>query len=740
MKLVKFLKPFLVLILLAMVLLYVQAMADLALPDYMSDIVNIGIQQNGVDSAIPNVVIEDDMKNIVLFANEEEKALIMSNYILIDNSNSDYLNQQEKYKNLTNEKIYVLQSINKDTKTEFELLMAEKILSVSGVEKILKGEIPNDVNMENFTIPEGMDLNTFLTMMPESQRVKMANMINEKFISLGDKMVVQAASSVVKEKYIDLGLEIEKTQRNYILSVGGIMLIVTLIGAICTVIVGFIASKIAAGLGKNLRSKIFSKVESFSNTEIDKFSTASLITRSTNDVTQIQNLMVMFIRLVFYAPIIGIGGVIRALDKSVSMSWIIALAVIILLGLVTSIFIIAMPRFKIVQKLVDKLNLVTRENLIGMMVIRAFNTQDFEEKRFDKANKDFTKNTLFINRVMVFLMPAMMLIMNGVTLLIVWVGAHQIAESAMLVGDMIAFMQYALQIIFAFLMMTMMFIMIPRAAVSAQRIAEVLETEVTIKDPINPQKFSENNKGVIEFKNVSFKFPNAKEEILKDISFVAEPSKVTAIIGATGSGKTTLINLIPRFYDVSNGEILIDGINVKNVTQHDLRKVIGYVPQKTALFSGTIESNVKYANSEIDKEVVEKAIEIAQAKQLVEQKDNKYKHKIAQSGKNISGGQKQRLSIARALVKQAKIYLFDDSFSALDFKTDANLRKALKKNTGESTFIIVAQRISTIKNADQIIVLEDGKMVGIGKHKYLLETCDVYREIAYSQLSKEELS
>lgn len=740
MKLVKFLKPFLILIIIAVVLLYVQAMADLALPDYMSDIVNVGIQQNGVDSAIPNVLLEEDMNNTLLFANSDEKKLILSNYDLIGSTSSEYSKYQETYKKLSSETIYVLKDIDKDIKSDFELLMAYKILSVAGIERIIDGDIPTNIDLGSFTIPKDIELSVFLNMMSDDQRIVMADMINQQFTSLGDKMVIQAALSNIKNKYEKLGLEIEKTQRNYIVEIGGIMLLVTLLGALCTVLVGYISARVAAGLGRNLRSKIFSKVESFSNTEIDKFSTASLITRSTNDVTQIQNLMVMFIRLVFYAPIIGIGGVIRALDKSVSMSWIIALAVAILLILVIAIFIIAMPRFKIVQKLIDKLNIVTRENLIGMMVIRAFNTQSFEEKRFDKANSDLTKNSLFINRVMVFLMPAMMLIMNGITLLIVWVGAKEIANSAMLVGDMIAFMQYALQIIFAFLMMTMMFIMIPRAAVSAQRIAEVLETEISIVDPINPQKLPSNGKGLIEFKNVSFKYPGAKHETLKNITFKAKPSETTAIIGSTGSGKTTLVNLIPRFYDVTEGEVLIDGINIKNITQYDLREAIAYIPQKSTLFSGTIESNLKYTNKNAKKEIIEQAVLVSQAKEIVDEKEEKYNHKIAQGGKNMSGGQKQRLSIARALVKQSNINLFDDSFSALDFKTDSKLRQALKENNGESTNIIVAQRISTIKNANQIIVLEDGKIVGIGNHKYLIETCSVYKEIAYSQLSKEELA
>jgi ATP-binding cassette subfamily B protein len=517
------------------------------------------------------------------------------------------------------------------------------------------------------------------------------------------------------------------------------MLLIALLSAACTVVVGLLAARVAAGLSRNLRKGLFTKVESFSNTEFDKFSTASLITRTTNDITQVQMLVIIMIRMVIYAPIMGAGGVIKALNKSSSMTWIIALAVVVLLGLILTVFVVAMPKFKIIQKLVDRLNLVTRENLTGMMVIRAFNTQSFEEKRFDIANRDLTDTNLFVNRVMVFMMPAMMLIMNGVTLLIVWVGAHQIAESAMQVGDMMAFMQYAMQILFSFLMLSMMFIMIPRASVSAQRIAEVLETEISIRDPKEPKHF-DKVEGIIEFKNVTFRYPEAEGDAISNVSFKALPNQTTAFIGSTGSGKTTLINLIPRFYDVTAGQVLIDGIDVKEVTQHDLRERIGYIPQKGSLFSGTIESNLKYANESATIDDLNKAAEIAQALEFINEKPEGITAEISQGGTNVSGGQKQRLSIARALVKKPKIYIFDDSFSALDFKTDAALRKALKSQTEESTVLIVAQRISTIMNAEQIIVLEDGNVVGMGTHKELMKNCETYQEIALSQLSKEELA
>lgn len=739
-KLIKFLKPFLTLILIAVVLLFIQAYADLSLPDYMADIVNVGIQQNGVDSAIPEVMTKEDMVNILLVSNETDSDLISSSYDLIDSKDERYEKISKYYTNITNEEIYVLREQNKEADTIFEPIIAKKILAISGIEKALAGELPSNIDNGGFVFPEGVDLTTFLSMLTPEQSEIMANMVSDKFVSLGEKMVIQAASAALHEGYEELGLDLKVVQRNYILIAGGWMLLFTLLGAICTIAVGYLAAKIAAGLGKNLRSMIFAKVSSFSNSEIDKFSTASLITRSTNDVTQIQNLMVMLIRMIFYAPIIGIWAVFHALEKSQSMAWVIALAVIVLLGLILIILVVAMPKFKLVQKLIDKINLVTRENLTGMMVIRAFNTQKFEENRFDNANKDLTKTSLFVNRVMVFMMPAMMLIMNGITLLIVWVGAHQIAESTMLVGDMMAFMQYALQIIMAFLMMAMMFIMVPRASVSAQRISEVLETELTIKDSDTPKKFLKEGKGVVEFKNVSFKFPGAEENTLKNISFISNPGEMTAIIGATGAGKSTLVNLIPRFYDVTEGEVLVDNINIKEVSQHDLREVIGYVPQKSSLFKGTIESNVKYGNKDASDDNVKQAVSIAQAEKIIEEKDKKYKSFISQGGGNVSGGQKQRLSIARALVKKPKILIFDDSFSALDFKTDSNLRKAMKEKTGDNTLIIVAQRISTIKKANQIIVLEDGEIVGLGKHEDLLKTCDTYREIAYSQLSKEELS
>jgi ATP-binding cassette subfamily B protein len=672
--------------------------------------------------------------------NEEDKSEIMKNYTLIDKSNQEYDKYVKSYPVLENENIYVLNDVDKTEIEKMDIPMGKALLAVSGVEKMKASAKDGVIDFNGMKIPASTDLFAMLGKLPQEQIKKMSDNMNEKFEALGDKMIIQAAAPAVKTEYAALGMNTDKIQSRYIINSGLLMLLISLLSAACTVAVGFLAARTAAGVSRNLRKGVFTKVENFSNTEFDKFSTASLITRTTNDITQIQMLIVLMIRMVIYAPIIGVGGVIRAINKSASMSWIIALAVIVLLGLILSVFTVAMPKFKIIQKLIDRLNLVTRENLSGMMVIRAFNTQRFEENRFDKANIDLTRTNLFVNRVMVVMFPVMMLIMNGVTLLVVWVGAHQIAESSMQVGDMMAFMQYVMQILFAFIMMSMMFIMIPRAAVSGQRISEVLETEPTIIDPKQPKNFSREVNGVIEFKNVSFKYPGAEEDVLKDINFKAMPGETTAFIGSTGAGKTTLINLIPRFYDVTNGKVLIDGIDVKELTQHELRSKIGYIPQKGSLFSGTIESNLKYADENAADEDIKKSAEIAQAMEFIDEKPEGFNAEISQGGTNVSGGQKQRLSIARALVKKPNIYIFDDSFSALDFKTDAALRKALKNETGKSTVIIVAQRISTIMSAEQIIVLDEGIVVGKGTHKELMENCETYQEIALSQLSKEELA
>lgn len=739
-KLAKYLKPFIGLILAAVVLLFVQAMCDLALPDYMSNIVNKGIQQGGIENAVPEAIRQSEMDKLTLFIFGKDKEEVLNNYTLVDKSSADYDKYVKDYPTLEKEPVYVLKDINKDEVDKLNPIIGKAMLTVAGIDKAKADAKGGEININGQKLPANTDLFAVMKKLPEEQREKQVEEADKKFVELGDSMVTQAASAAVKAEYKALGMNTDKLQSNYIVRIGVYMLLISLVSAVCVVAVGFFASRTAAGLSRNLRKMVFEKVERFSNTEMDKFSTSSLITRTTNDITQIQMLIVIMIRMVIYAPILGIGGVIRAINKSTSMSWIIGLAVALLLCLIIVVFTVALPKFKAIQKLIDKLNLVTRESLAGMMVIRAFNTQKFEEQRFDKANKDLTSTNLFVNRVMVILFPIMMLIMNGTTLLIVWVGAHKISESSMQVGDMMAFMQYGMQIIFAFLMMSFMFIMIPRASVAAQRIDEVLKTEIVINDPKKPKSFDKQAKGVVEFKNVSFRYPGAEEDMLKDISFKALPGQTTAIIGSTGAGKTTLVNLIPRFYDITSGQVLVDGVDVREVTQHDLRAKVGYVPQKGILFSGTIESNLKYANENAVQEELKNAADIAQATEFISEMPEGFETEISQGGTNVSGGQKQRLSIARALMKKPQIYIFDDSFSALDFKTDSTLRKALKENTGSSTMIIVAQRISTIKNAEQILVLDEGRIVGKGTHKELMEDCPTYQEIALSQLSKEELA
>ncbi|AYD39456.1 ABC transporter ATP-binding protein [Clostridium fermenticellae] len=739
-KLLKYLKPFLGMILGAVLLLFIQAMCDLTLPDYTSNIVNNGIQQGGIVNAVPNALRKSQMEKINVFVNENDKSEISKDYIFIDKSSKDYSYYLKRYPNLKYEPIFVLKKISKTEESKLNPIMGKAMLEVSGIDKIKSTAKNGVINFNGMNIPSNTDLFAVISKMSGSQKNKIIDVMNKKISGLGDNMITQSAAPLVKNEYKALGANTDKLQSRYIVKTGIAMLIISLIGGVCAVAVGYLASKTAAGLAKNLRKSIFDKVEHFSNAEFDKFSTASLITRSTNDITQIQMLIVIMIRMIFYAPIMGIGGIMRAMGKSHSMSWIIALAIIVLLGLILVVFSATIPKFKIIQKLIDKLNLVTRENLSGMMVIRAFNTQKFEENRFDKANRDVTNTNLFVNRVMVTMMPAMMLIMNGITLLIVWVGAHNIADSTMQVGDMMAFMQYAIQIIMAFLMLAVMFILVPRASVSAGRISEVLETDLSIVDDKNPKSFDMDKSGVIEFRNVSFKYPGASEYALKGINFKALPNKTTAFIGSTGSGKTTLVNLIMRFYDVTNGEIFVDGVNIKEASQHELRDKIGYVPQKGYLFSGTIESNLKYADENANEKQILNAAEISQSMEFIEQKPQKLKTEISQGGSNVSGGQKQRLSIARALVKKPEVYIFDDSFSALDFKTDAALRRALKKETSASTFLIVAQRISTIMDADQIIVLDNGRIVGNGTHEELMKKCSIYREIAVSQFSEEELA
>ena len=747
-KIIKEMKPFLVSIILIVVLLLVQAMTDLALPDYMSNIVNVGIQQNGIINAVPEVMRTEDMEKIKIFLNDDEKNLVDGRYKLINKENltkEQYNSYSKKYPLLKKESLYILDTSSQEDIEKMNSFLGKAILIVSGIEKgVPQGIISGagNVGKNPFdNLPKGTDPFLILKGLPKEQLEAIKAKIDEKFKTIPENMITQSAVNYIKLKYEVIGINIKKTQSNYILSTGGIMLLVALLGMVASVFVGFLAAKVAASLGRNLRDKVFQKVLSFSNVEFDRFSTASLITRSTNDIQQVQMFMVMLLRIVFYAPILGVGGVIRALRTNTSMAWIVAVAVMAILTIVIVLFSIAIPKFKRVQKLVDKVNLVMGEALNGMLVIRAFNNQRVEEKKFDNANKDLTRTNLFVSRLMAMMMPAMMFIMNGVILLIVWVGAHEIDKGAIQVGDMMAFMQYTMQIIMSFLMISIISIILPRASVSAQRIGEVLEQEIAIKDLESPKEFKEDAKGLLEFRNVSFKYPGAEEYVLKDISFVAKPGETTAFIGSTGSGKSTLINLIPRFYDATEGEILLDGIDIRDVRVHDLREKIGYVPQKSVLFSGTIESNIKYGkNFDADEEDISKAIEIAQAKEFIDEKENGILSEIAQGGTNVSGGQKQRLSIARALAKRPEIFIFDDSFSALDFKTDAALRKAMGREIKYRTILIVAQRINTIMNAEKIIVLDEGKIVGIGTHKELLEKCSVYKQIALSQLSEEELA
>jgi ATP-binding cassette subfamily B protein len=744
-RLLKYLKPYLILILLSISLLFIQANADLALPDYLSRIVNNGIQQNGIENAVAVALRQSTLQRVELFLSSDDLNLVLESYQLVERDSLQAEEYLSEYPALEDESIYVLKDLDPSREEQLNIILGRAFVAYRGIQQLLENpqaapQLGDGFNFDPSSIPEGMDVYDALGNLPSALRVEMASRMQEAFASLGDSMINQMAVELVEEEYLALGLDIAQFQQSYILRTGGVMLLISLLGGACTIAVSYLSSRTSAGAARDIRKDVFEKVESFTSAEFDRFSTASLITRSTNDVTQVQRVIFMFMRIVVYAPILGIGGVIRAIDKSAGMWWLIAIAVGALLGLIITVFLIAVPKFKLMQTLIDKLNLVTRENLSGMMVIRAFNKQEDESRRFDQANRDLTDTSLFVARVMVTMMPLMMLLMNGLTLAIIWVGSHQVAEAAIQVGDMIAFMQYAMQIVMAFLMMSMMFIFLPRAAVSGDRIADVLETEVSILDPEVPQEFKEPFQGKIEFESVSFRYPDAEDDVLHDISFSALPGQTTAFIGSTGCGKSTAINLIPRFYDVSNGRILVDGLDIRDVRQSDLREKIGYVPQKGTLFTGTIESNLLYADPEASPDTVQRALDIAQASEFVFDSAEGLNGAISQGGTNVSGGQKQRLAIARALVKKPPIFIFDDSFSALDFKTDSTLRQQLKQETGDSTVLLVTQRVATVKNADQIIVLEEGRVVGIGTHQDLMESCETYQEIASSQLSKEELS
>ena len=747
-KVLKNLKKTLGSVIAIVILLCVQATADLALPDYTSKIVNEGIQAGGIVSSVPDIISKEDMDAILLFTENDDE--ILNNYTLVS---SEPNKEQEKIinkylgrdYNVENDTIYVLNNLEDEQKSELETIMASPILEMTTVTNeetanTLKEQILANVPDEQKVYLENMTLLEIISQMPEEQRNQMLEQATKQINSMSDSIKQQAAVSSIKQIYQNLGVDTDKIQNDYILLSGFQMLGVALVSMISAVSIMFLSSRVAARLGKTLRDKVFKKVISFSNAELNEFSTASLITRSTNDIQQIQQLIAILFRVVVYAPIIGIGGFVKVLTSTDnSMAWIIGIAIVAILFIVATLFAVAMPRFRKLQDLVDKLNEVSREILTGIPVIRAFNKEKKEEARFDDANKDLMKTNIFVNRAMSMMMPLLMFIMNSIMVLIVWVGGHNVDQGVMQVGDMMAFIQYTMQIVMAFLMISMISIMLPRAAVSARRINEVIDREPSIKDKKETKKFDQTKKGLVEFKNVSFRYPDADTEILEDINFTAEPGKTTAIIGSTGSGKSTVVNLIPRFYDVTGGELCIDGVNVKDVSQKDLRDIIGFVPQKGVLFSGTIESNIKYSDENMSDDQMIMAAEIAQATEFIEGKEKKYQDPIAQGGGNVSGGQKQRLSIARAIAKDPEIFVFDDSFSALDFKTDSKLREALATRTKNKTVIIVAQRISTILNADKIIVLEEGKMVGLGTHEELMKNNETYRQIALSQLSAEEL-
>jgi ATP-binding cassette, subfamily B, multidrug efflux pump len=734
-KLLRHLKPFTPAIIFIFLLLFGQAMCDLTLPDFMSRIVNVGIQQHGIDSSAPTVIRVSEMKKVLLLVDASTKSAVLADYVEINSKSPDYASKVEEYPILATAPVYELKNLSKAEIKKLESVLGKPLLVTSMIETQGLSDMPGGQ-----TLPAGVDPFQFLSTLPEAQLDQVRQMIDERTSGMPESMVTQSAINYLSTEYKTVGLSISHLQTSYIMKIGGYMILLTLLGTVLSIMVGFLAARVAATFGRNTRRQLFTKVENFSNVEFDKFSTASLITRSTNDIQQIQMVLVIMLRIVFYAPIIGVGGIIKALGQDVSLSWIIVAAVCALFCLIIVVFIIAVPKFRLIQSMVDKLNLVTREMLTGIMVIRAFNTQQHEEKRFEKANQDLTQLNLFINRIMVFMMPAMMLLMNAVMLMVIWFGAKQVDAGTMQVGNMMAFMQYTIQIIMSFLMVSMIFIMLPRASVSAQRISDVLETDLTILDPPQPKQYDGRVKGRLIFDNVSFKYPGAEDYVLRDVSFDARPGHTVAIVGGTGSGKSTLVNLIPRFYDVTEGQILVDDLDIRTVTQHDLRARIGYIPQKTILFSGSIESNLRYANEKASDDQIRTAASIAQSTDFIEASQNGYDTDISQGGMNLSGGQKQRLSIARALVKKPEIFIFDDSFSAVDYKTDAALRRALKYETDNATVLIVAQRISTIMNSDYIIVLAEGRVVGKGNHRELMESCEVYRELALSQLSREELA
>ena len=733
-KLFQFLKPYAPRVLLILCVLVVQAYCDLSLPTYTSNIVNVGIQQSGIDEEIPENISEEEMNRLLLFVSEDDRQDIQDAYEKSSES-FDYDGEMLTLKDSVKSDNEKLDALTEEMK--LPMMLTAGFENGSDTTKQMEGQLKEQMSQ----VPgiEKMSVFDIFGMMDDTQRAAIVDKITEQMDKMPDSILDQAAISYVKSTYEQIGLDTGHMSTVYILKTGAKMLGLAALGMAASILACLMASRVGAKVGRGLRRDTFRKVIGFSNAEFDKFSTASLITRSTNDIQQIQFLTVMILRIVLYAPVMAIGGILKVSKTNVDMFWIIGLAVLLIVMVVAVLFIVVMPKFKIVQNMVDKLNLVSREILTGLPVIRAFHTEKHEEERFDKANKDLTKLNLFVNRAMTFMMPTMMLVMNGITVLIVWVGGHSINDGAMQVGDMMAFIQYAMQIIMSFLMICMISVMLPRAAVSAERVDEVLKSETKIHDPKEPKTLPKNGKGEVAFEHVSFHYPGAEEDVLHDITFTAKPGETTAFIGSTGCGKSTLVNLIPRFYDVTEGKITIDGQDVRDLTQHELREKLGYVPQKGVLFSGNIASNIMFGNPAGSEQEMTEAAQIAQAVEFIDTKPERYKSPISQGGANVSGGQKQRLSIARAIAKHPDVYIFDDSFSALDYKTDTVLRSALKEKTTDSVVLIVAQRISTILHAEQIIVLDDGKIVGKGTHEELLKTCDAYYQIAASQLSESEL-
>ena len=727
-KLKRYLKPYIALLLGTIAFLFGQAMLELTLPNYMSDIVNVGLQQGGITQSAPEAIDQQSMAMMQMFMSEEDRQTVNGTYIQLEEG-EQLTELQKTYPNLKAGDYALIEHPAEGINGAFSRASYALVSLVEEVNAQQEGSGDMQEVLSNLS-----------TMMMQPEGMQMIQDAIDEAAVTPESMISQTGPVMVKSFYQKLGADTDAIQTNYIIKDGLKMLGLTVLLTCCAIGAGFCLARMGAGVGRDLRRDVFTKVTYFNNSEMDQFSTASLITRSTNDITQIQNFLSMGLRMMCFAPIMGIGGIIMGLSTCVSLAWVLALALIVMLGLIVTLFSVALPRFKKMQSLIDKLNLVSREELSGIMVVRAFANQSFMQQRFDKANKDLTSNTLFVNRAMATMMPAMMFVMNGISLLIVWFGGKQIAESNLQVGDMMAFIQYAMHVIMSFLFISMMFIMVPRASVSADRISEILETKNKVDDPAQPRHFDGKVKGLVEFKNVSFRYDGADADVLENISFTARPGETTAFIGSTGSGKSTLINLIPRFYDATKGSITIDGIDVRELNQQELRDNIGYVPQKGLLFSGTIASNLRYGDENAPMEELEKSAEVAQATEFISELENGFDTEISQGGTNVSGGQRQRLSIARALVKKAPIYIFDDTFSALDFKTDAKLRKALKTYTEDATVFIVAQRVSTIMQAEQIVVLDEGRIVGIGKHQDLLKNCSTYREIAESQLSKEELA